>query len=196
VAAVVAAVAAGNPAALARPGKVVRVEEPRRAGTARYCVAHVPHGGEPYVTCIGPSVDPGDAIVLFDDHGHAATLRVIAAHPLHVCAVPTGAANTAWTVEATVLGHAVRGDYNGLIDGGLDPARSRLVAARKSVSGRPAPALGFDRVGDGVVDLVFESYLCDDAAAVTTTGPNACFELWTRVGDGWRLLRRDLSRSC
>jgi hypothetical protein len=185
----------------ARPGKVVRVERKSSAniGTPRYCTLQPPELKSGW--CFGPKVEVGEVMTIVAPK-QAAALRIKTAQPYPNC--NQAGPQMIWQVEGETEGDAKAiarnpyGTYVGVVDGGLDWRRSRLVAIDASVSGRATdlePA-GFDRDGDGRPDLAFDHYTCDAQGNPSQMATANCYEFWADNGHGWKRVRVDVVGGC
>nr|HEX4312742.1 hypothetical protein [Kofleriaceae bacterium] len=217
VACAVTAVAVTAAATPAKPGKVTRVERRGSAprGTPRLCSLSVQEDASTKVLeangyCFGNDVRVGETITAFNG-SKGGTLRIDQTSPYSTCSggattlgqssSSTGAPGV-WIVHGAIDANSMSsqdaGGYYGMIDGGLDPARARIVVMTTSPSGRPADSstLGVDRDGDGNPDFAFVSYLCDDSMAPTQTATNQCYEMYVADGHGMRRVHAEQLKSC
>jgi len=186
----------------ARPGKVVRVERKSSAniGIPRFCQLQPPELRAAW--CWGPKVEAGETITIIAPK-EAAALHVKSVQPYQGCGIGTGPTQI-WQIEGEPEGDVKSisrlqyGTYYGIVDGGLDWHRSRLVQIDKSVSGRltDLEPFGIDRDGDGTSDLAFDHYTCDAQGNPSQVGTANCYEMWSDSGHGWKRIRVDVITNC
>jgi hypothetical protein len=178
---VVCALAQPGLGAPRQAGKVVRVERTRATTSIpRICDVQPDKTGN----CFGPEPTIGDIITLVDESGTVGEARVseisafaLAGRP----SSPTKGCDGLWSVKTEML----RGDLTssssrtvGVIDPAMHPRRGRMIPKDQltAPSGRSDdnPALGFDRDGDRVADIILTQTSCDGAGTM-------CIEEWVRV---------------
>jgi hypothetical protein len=176
-----------------RPGKVVRLERSAVGRSPRFCQVQLTSRGEPTIYCFGPHVATGEKIIAVSEAQHGVVIRITDVQPYRECANAEDAP-TIWIIKGQLLNDAPTNDvYVGLIDGGMDPQRSRLMSQIPPVSGRAdGRAVGIDRDGDGSADIAAEVYGCDDRGNLTSSGKYMCYEIWTLEDHGWRRARVDI----
>jgi hypothetical protein len=188
----VAAIAPGD--ADGRPGKVVRLEHSGTGRSPRFCQASIVSHGEPTIYCFGPHVAIGEEFIGVSEAQHGLVVRVSDVQPYRQCASATDA-TMIWIVKGQLLNSPASDEvYIGLIDGGVDPQRSRLISQMPPVSGRTGSlAVGIDRDGDGSADIAAEVYDCDEHGTLTTRAAKyRCYEIWTLAGPQWQRARLDI----
>jgi hypothetical protein len=178
--------AAGAPRS--RPaGKVVRVE--RNRGTTaipRVCDVRPSGAG----TCIGTEPVPGELIVVLDETGMIAQVRI-----LQATGYSTGgpiACDSLWAIKTEL----VRGDLSnvalravGVVDPELQPRKARVLAKERypaAPSGRPDEhvVVAVDRDGDREPDIVLTQSSCDGSGSFVG---GACVDQYSRIAG--RLVR-------
>lgn len=178
---VVCALALPARAAPRQAGKVVRVERARAASSVpRICDVQPDKTGN----CFGPEPAPGDIITLVDESGIVGEARVSEVAAFALAGRQSAGAKGCeglWSVKTDLL----RGDLSnsiartvGVIDPGMHPRRGRMIPKDQlsAPSGRSDdnPAMGFDRDGDRVADIVLTQTSCDGAGSM-------CIEEWVRT---------------
>jgi hypothetical protein len=178
----------------ARTGRVVTVagRTPRRLGTPRICI--VAEANAASVMCIGKAPVVGERATVLTDHGNAGQVRVREVVPSGPCQI--------WTFR----GEVDQGDLSdaqpyvsyALFDLAVAPTGKIVPTPSASPSGRADQVqAAFDRDGDGVADLLFTTFACDDSANPRATPTDfQCVELWADDGRGMHSLRRDLTSAC
>ena len=176
------------PQSFAKPaGKVVRVERARGVGsTPRVCDVRPSGAG----TCIGSAPIPGEIIVVLDENGVLAQVRI-----LDATGYSTGgpiACDHLWAIKTEL----VRGDLTnvaqravGVVDPAVQPRKARVLAKERY----PSPPSGkvdehvvvaVDRDGDHEADILLTQSSCDGSGSFVG---GACIDQYNRV-DG-RLVR-------
>lgn len=184
--AAVAALAVGPVGEAApRGGKVVRVERhSRRAlGKPRYCV--FAEGDLTDGACYGAPVEPGETITIVSSEAVVAQLRVTHVTPEQSCAGGGGSWSVAGELQDDPLplaaGVATGTGLGGVVDGGLDPRRAKMVTLDASPSGRQTDSdfIGYDTDGDGRTDLMFDHFMCDAQGQPSQGMTAQCYEVWS-----------------
>ena len=173
----IAGPAIGDPQGRPR-GKVVRVE--RQRGTSappRICDVQADKNGN----CFGTEPKAGDIITLVDENGIVGEARITETAAFALAGRANKGCDGLWSVKTEML----RGDLAtmvgrtmGLIDPGLNPRLGRMIPKEQltAPSGRSdeVPAVGFDRDGDRVADVILSQSTCDGSGSM-------CIEEWLRV---------------
>jgi hypothetical protein len=202
----VLALAAGVTAtADARPGKVVRVERRSAGAMPRVCTITItdPSAGSAGMLtyCFGPITNVGERIVAVSDEGNALVLQVeqVSAYTNQECLTPP----TIWTVTPQIVddshASARSSRYYGLIDGGLDPIRSKVIQNLPPADGIQNPqetTIAFDRDGDGSPEFELDSYTCDDSGAPSSAASTSCWEMFSGSHGSLHHVRLDKWRNC
>lgn len=177
-------------------GKVVRVERVR-ASTAvpRICDVQADRTGN----CFGPEPRIGDIITLVDDTGVIGEARIAEASTFAIPgrqASPGKGCDGLWTVKTDLLRGDLTGAFGrtvGVIDAGMHPRQSRMIPKDQlaSPTGRAedTAAMGFDRDGDRVADIVLLNTMCDGSG-------NMCIEEWVRSGTEMKRVYQVNFQSC
>jgi hypothetical protein len=160
------------------PGKVVRVERARGTTvTPRICDVQADKNGN----CFGAEPKVGDIITLLDETGTVGEVRISETAPFVLAGRSNKSCEGLWSVKTELI----RGDLSnmvgrtmGVIDPGLHPRLGRMIPKEQlsAPSGRAdeTPAVGFDRDGDRVADIVLSQSTCDGSGSM-------CIEEWLRV---------------
>jgi hypothetical protein len=155
--------------AIAAPhGKVVRVErhadgpiaEPRLCQFQSRDVTGV---------CLG-LVKAGDVAVILSNDAVVGEVRIDESH-----ATKDGC-EVLENVKGTLISGAVTQMNLGIVSGGIDRTRGRLMpdtANIASPNGRDQVRVAVDRDGDGVADIVMTQSQCD-----ANSSPGSCFDMW------------------
>jgi hypothetical protein len=199
-AAVVAAAPIADSDGGPRPGKVVRVDRPRRTGRhpPRLCqLAPRELRGQ----CFGRAPALGETASVIDDRGVVAQVRVVSAQETRD---PCGNVSL-WEVgyERVRGDPAARSSYMTLavFDLVLGP-RSRLLPDPGVLPAPGGPAWAqtwsaIDIDGDGGADFALVGYTCDRDGSAQAGGREAfCAEYWFADGGSWTRQRLDITPVC
>jgi hypothetical protein len=185
--------------ALARPGKVVRVERRARVpeGTPRMCTLSGSDLTGYCITSKAPEV--GNRLTILDGVHTLGIMRLTAVtEPPEMCGQ-----HTVWMIQGSLeTGDLAKpeGGMIGVLDVPLDPRAGKLVQVDHPATGH---AFGTDQVwavdgnGDGAVDVEFAMFACDDGGAAGPNPTGTCVEVWQQNATG-RLekTRQDRFRNC
>jgi len=168
-------------------GKVVRVERNRGTTTIpRVCDVRPSGAG----TCIGSEPVPGEIIVVLDETGMIAQVRI-----LEATGYSTGgpiACDSLWAIKTEL----VRGDLStialraiGVVDPEVQPKKARVLGKDRyptSPSGKVDEhvVVAVDRDGDREPDIVLTQSSCDGSGSFVG---GACVDQYSRLGG--RLVR-------
>lgn len=184
--------AAGAPRA---KGKVVRVERQRASSEPpRICDVSSDKNGN----CFGNEPKTGDVISLVDESGIVGEVRVTEVAPFSLGGRggQTKGCDGLWTVKTEL----VRGDLSntagrtmGVIDPAMHPRLGRMIPKEQlsAPSGRSdeTPAVGFDRDGDHIADIILSQSTCDGSGSV-------CIEEWLRVDGRMAMVNQVNFQNC
>jgi len=167
--------AAGSPRA---KGKVVRVERERQSSvTPRICDVQADKSGN----CFGPEPKLGDVITLVDETGIVGEARITETSAFALAGRASKGCDGLWAVKTEVLRDDLAnmvGRTMGVIDPAMHPRLGRMIPKEQlsPPSGRSdeVPAVGFDRDGDRVADIILSQSSCDGSGSM-------CIEEWLRV---------------
>lgn len=174
-------------------GRVVRVERKRGPGPPpQICDVSADKGGN----CFGDEPKVGDTIVLLDESGAVGEARIVETSAFMLAGRGTKACEGLWSIKTEL----VRGDLTsslgrtmGLVDPTMSARRGHLMPKDQltSPSGRTddMPAVGFDRDGDKVADVVLSQTTCDGAGSM-------CIEEWVRTGGRMVMVRQVNFANC
>jgi hypothetical protein len=185
--------------AAARPGKVVRVEQRARtqSGVPRMCLLS---GSDLTGYCMSSTPpEVGNRMQIVDNERVLGTMRVRT-----VTEQPDQCGQqTVWMVQGTLdSGDLSKADGGmiGVLDVTLDQRSGKLVSIDHPATGHAA---GIDQVwavdanGDGVPEVEFVMFACEDGGAVGPNPTGTCVETWEQNTAG-RLERKhqDRFRNC
>lgn len=183
-----------------RAGKVVRVERrpPGLTGTPRYCSVSL---ADLIGYCISEKApEVGDRMTILDSRRVVGVIRVT-----NVQSLGDGCQqkNMMWMTQGTLDSGDLtnsQGPMIATLDVPVDARSARLVTVDKSPGGRPwgtETIYGVDRNGDGVPDLAFVQFQCDDAGNLSTNATSTCFEVWAQMpGRGLEKIRSERQKHC
>jgi hypothetical protein len=185
--------------ALARPGKVVRVERRARAagGTPRMCTLSGSDLTGYCITSKAPEV--GSRLTVLDGTHTLGVMRLMSVtEPPEMCGQ-----HTVWMIQGALDSGDLSkpdGGMIGVLDVPVDPRAGKLVQVDHPATGH---AFGTDQVwavdgnGDGAIDVEFVMFACDDGGAAGPNPTGTCIEVWQQNATG-RLERshQDRYRNC
>jgi hypothetical protein len=173
--ALVATAATADP----RPkGRVVRVERHRgETMNPRICDVQSDRTGN----CFFGEPKLGDIITLLDDAGITGEARITEVSPFALAGRSNHGCDGLWNIKTELL----RGDLSnasaramGVVDAGMHPRNGRMIPKEQlsAPSGRSddVPAIGFDRDGDHIPDIIVSQTSCGSNGSM-------CIEEWVRV---------------
>jgi hypothetical protein len=176
-------------------GKVVRVERAHgdRVGIPRLCEIESNGKG----TCLGgvAEVRVGEIAIVVDSQSVVAQMRI------DEVSIMSATCPMLTTIHGTFLGtgsFVKNGQAFGVIDGGVDPDRGRLIA---DVNSLPSPngidrvSIAIDRDGDQVADIEMTTGACDGSGNPLASG-EPCLDVWTKAGHGMQLATHTSLASC
>jgi hypothetical protein len=188
-------------AALAAPGRVVRVERAHGiARTPRIC--QIQAGGTG--TCWGKAPVLGETASVIDPQGGVlGDLRVSEVTPQLDSCGKIQRWEYKYTVESGSLDKAQWGSSLALFDIEVRAGRSQLLPDTLKTQppdrkiGEQVFAL-IDRDGDGNGDLIGTAYMCDKNGdpKVNLPGVGYCIDYWDLGRGDWRMIRHDFVETC
>ena len=178
----------------ARPrGRVVRVERERGSKvTPRICDVQADKNGN----CFGEEPKLGDIITLLDENGVIGEARITEVTAFALAGRGGKGCDGLWSVKVDFL----RGDLAnmvsrtmGVIDPAINPRLGRMIPKDQltAPSGRSdeTPAVGFDRDGDRIADVILSQSTCDGSGSM-------CIEEWLRVDGRMQRVHQVNFQSC
>lgn len=186
----------------ARPtGQVVRIERRPRGlpGTPRFCAIQADPLTGASGQCYGPAPTTGETITVLDTQHVVATVRITSVTPYNDGGCTEGAQ---WIVAGTpITGQLSWQLSGGVIDVPIDPHAGRQLQIDHSPTGHGAgidgSVIGIDGNGDGVAEVEFVSFQCDDSgSAASSNATSMCLEVWVPSGRSFERLRQDRIRNC
>lgn len=174
----VVALMASAAAAPRAKGKVVRVERHRGSSVLpRICDVQNDRTGN----CFGEEPKTGDLITLVDENGITGEVRITEVIAFSLAGRNSKGCDGLWSIKHELLRgdlSTVSGRTMGVIDPGMHPRNGRMIPKEQlqPPSGRSdeVPAIGFDRDGDRVADIILSQSSCDGSGSM-------CIEEWLRV---------------
>ncbi|MGE0548796.1 MAG: hypothetical protein AB7O24_27610 [Kofleriaceae bacterium] len=173
-------------AAIATPrakGRVVRIERARaETSVPRICMVQTDDSG----MCFGPAPITGDRVVVMDETGVVAEVKIVSAGPLAMGATQC---TSLWKIQTELVRGSVGSvsmNSLGVVDPLID-AKERKARMFSQDQLPPHPngsatdrvVAAIDRDGDDRADIVLTQSSCDGTTGLP--GRGMCFDEWSRV---------------
>jgi hypothetical protein len=171
----------------------VLVERERGAKvTPRICDVQADKNGN----CFGEEPKLGDIITLLDESGVLGEARITEVTAFALAGRGGKGCDGLWSVKVDFL----RGDLAnmvsrtmGVIDPAINPRLGRMIPKEQltAPSGRSdeTPAVGFDRDGDRIADVILSQSTCDGSGSM-------CIEEWLRIDGRMQRVHQVNFQSC